>query len=393
MSRVWRQLAIATNWPILVAVVVLSAAGLLSIWQAVPGDGIKQLVWIVFGFGLMLAMQSFHYLSIGRYSWLFYIASLLLIIYTVLGAVTGSMPGVSRINGAYAWITLAGGRGQALFSMEPSELMKLSFVLVLARYLRFRSNYRTLPGLLPPFALALVPMFLILKQPDLGVAALFVPGLLAMLFVAGAKVRHMLAIIGIGAALVPLVWFSGTDRPVFRHMPTLLRDYQRNRVDAMFSHDPRTNQGSGMQQHRALVALGSGGWIGKGIGTIPIGHTIPEAQTDMVFALIGEQFGFVGSAVVLIAYLVLFVAGIEIAAATREPFGRLVALGIVSFLASQTLINLLVVVRLFPVTGVTLPFASYGGSSLLASALSVGLLLNIGQNRPLMIARDSFEFD
>jgi cell division protein FtsW (lipid II flippase) len=113
----------------------------------------------------------------------------------------------------------------------------------------------------------------------------------------------------------------------------------------------------------------------------------------MIFALVGEQFGFFGVVAVLGAYIVLFAAGIEIAGNTREPFGRLVAVGIVSMLAGQTFINLLVATKLMPVTGITLPFVSYGGSSLLASFLSAGLLLNVGQNRPLVMARDSFEFD
>jgi cell division protein FtsW (lipid II flippase) len=113
----------------------------------------------------------------------------------------------------------------------------------------------------------------------------------------------------------------------------------------------------------------------------------------MIFALIGEQFGFFGSAVVLGAYIVLFAGGIEIAGNTREPFGRLVAAGIVSIMAGQTFINMMVAMRLMPVTGITLPFVSAGGSSLLASFMAVGLLLNIGQNRPLVMARNSFEFD
>ena len=112
----------------------------------------------------------------------------------------------------------------------------------------------------------------------------------------------------------------------------------------------------------------------------------------MIFALVGEQFGFFGSAVVLAAYIVLFTAGVEIAAETREPFGKLLAVGVVSLLAGQTFLNLLVAVKLFPVTGVTLPFISYGGSSLLASFMAAGLLLNIGQNRPLVMAKDAFEF-
>jgi cell division protein FtsW (lipid II flippase) len=112
----------------------------------------------------------------------------------------------------------------------------------------------------------------------------------------------------------------------------------------------------------------------------------------MIFSLIGEQFGLVGSAIVLAAYVVLFAAGVEIAGSTREPFGRLLAVGIVAMLTAQTFLNLTVCLRLAPVTGITLPFVSYGGSSLLASFLSAGLLLNIGQNRPIVMAKDAFEF-
>src|SRR5690606_22487208 len=183
-------------------------------------------------------------------------------------------------------------------------------------------------------------------------------------------------------------WLSGTDMPLFRHMPEVVKPYQRDRVIAMFSDDPRTTRDSNFQINMAHTAMGSGGWSGKGIGNVPTGRRVPEAHNDMIFALIGEQFGFFGSAVVLAAYLVLFVAGIEISSATREPFGKLIALGITVLLAGQTFINLMVVTKLMPVTGVTLPFVSYGGSSLLASFPAAGLLLNVGQNRHIVMARD-----
>jgi cell division protein FtsW (lipid II flippase) len=265
--------------------------------------------------------------------------------------------------------------------------------MLLSRYLRFRSNYRTLRGLLPPFGLALLPIALILRQPDLGTAIIFPPALLVMLFVAGAKVRHLLAVVGLGLALCPMLWLSGTDLPLMRHLPKFVKDYQRERVYAMFNSDPRTLESVGFQQQHALIAYGSGGISGKGVGNVVIGRHVPEAHNDMIFALIGEQFGFFGSAVVLGAYLILFTAGIEIAASTREPFGRLVAVGVVSLLSAQTFVNLLVALKLMPVTGVTLPFISYGGSSLVASFMAAGLLLNIGQNRPIVMANDAFEFE
>jgi rod shape determining protein RodA len=195
-NRLWQQLAIATNWPVLAAVTLLSGLGVLSVWSNSPADGTKQLYFLFVALGAMLAVQAINYLNLGRWAWGLYVLSLLLIIYTLLGAAAEthhhSLPGVHAINKVHCWITFAG------FSFEPSELMKLSYVMVLARYLRFRSNYRTLRGLLPPLVLTLLPMALILKQPALGVATLFFPTLMAMLFVAGAKIRHLAAVIGIG---------------------------------------------------------------------------------------------------------------------------------------------------------------------------------------------------
>jgi cell division protein FtsW (lipid II flippase) len=282
-------------------------------------------------------------------------------------------------------------------ALQPAELMKIGFVMVLARYLRFRSNYRTLKGLLGPFALALVPVALIMKQPDLGTALTFIPALFAMLYVAGAKLWHLAAVLGMGIAVAPIMWLSGPapdgpGLPVLKYMPTMVKSYQRERVYALFRDDARTQREKGFQQKQALIAFGSGGATGKGVGEIPVGEHVPEAHNDMIFALIGEQFGLFGAAVVLGAYCILFAAGIEIAGSTREPFGRLLAVGVVSLLAGQAFLNITVCLKLMPVTGVTLPFVSYGGSSLLASFMAAGLLLNIGQNRPFVMANDAFEY-
>ena len=402
-QKLWQQLAIATNWPILLAITVLSTLGVLSIYADSHPDGIKQMVYLAVAFGCMLAFQAVDYITIGRYAWPFYVASLGIVAYTVLGSIADklhhALPFVHNTKGVYAWINLGP------ISLEPSELTKIAFILITASYLRYRSNYRTVRGLLPPFGLALVPIILILKQPDLGVAALFMPTLLAMLFVAGAKVRHMLLVLTLGLVFLPIFWFAGPredshgtrnrslEVPVLRYLPSLMREYQRDRVKAIFAHDPHASGGSNYQQEHALMAFGSGGVTGKGPGHIPVGRHVPEAHNDMVFALIGEQFGLFGSAGVLVSYLVLFWAGIEVAGATKEPLGRLIAVGVVAMLASQASINLMVCLQMMPVTGVTLPFVSYGGSSLVASFLAAGLLLNVGQNRPLMIGKESFEFD
>jgi rod shape determining protein RodA len=388
IARLWQQMAIATNWPVVAAAFVLTSLGTVSIFAANPATGYRQLIYLSVALLCMAVVQLVNYQILGRFAWGLYFFSLCLVGYTALSSLI-TLPFAPAQNGAHCWIMVPG------FSFEPSELMKVSLVLVLARYLRFRSNYRTLLGLIPPFLLTLAPVVLILKQPDLGVAFLFLPTMLAMLFVAGAKIRHFLAMIGLGMALVPIAWLSGKEGvPIFQHLPSLLQPYQRLRVEAMLGgSDFKTLHGSLFQQERALEAAGSGGLIGKGPGNIPIGQHVPEAHNDMIFAIIGEQFGLIGSLAVLLSYIVLFAAGVEIAAATREPFARLVAIGIVSLLATQAFLNLAVVMKMFPVTGVTLPFVSAGGSSLLASFISAGLLLNIGQNRPLVMAKDPFEFD
>ncbi|MEA2711159.1 MAG: rod shape determining protein RodA [Phycisphaerales bacterium] len=391
-ARTWQQLAIATNFPVLVAVVVLCTLGVCSIWADEPTDGKKQLFFIGVGTVCMFLFQAVNYQKIGQWSWPFYIVSMLLLLYTAMPGVPRSGFGsVPVINGAHPWIKFGP------FSLQPSELMKIAFVMVLARFLRFRSNYRTLKGLLAPFALALFPVALIMKQPDLGTALTFIPALFAMLFVAGAKRWHLLAVLGMAIAAAPVMWLAGPapegpGLPVLKYLPALVKPYQRDRVKSMFHNDPKTQREKGYQQRHALIAFGSGGVTGKGAGDIPVGRLVPEAHNDMIFALIGEQFGLIGSLAVLISYAGLFAAGTEIAGNTKEPFGRLVAIGVVSILAGQTFLNLMVALKLMPVTGVTLPFVSYGGSSLLASFMAAGLLLNIGQNRPYVIARESFEY-
>lgn len=390
--RLWERLAIATNWPVLASIAVLVALGISTIWSIDAQDGLRQLVYLGVAVVCLIALQLVNYQKLGRFAWPFYLIAFLPLLYTVLGSVIGGtnpLPFVERRNGAYNWIQLPGG-----MSIQPSELMKIAFILALARYLRFRENYRTLIGLILPFVLCLAPVVLILKQPDLGTAIVFGPTLIAMLFMAGAKMRHIGAVLACGLLLAPALWLSGqAGVPVFEHGPDLIKDYQRNRVYAMFNDNEATRQSFGLQQHRALMALGSGGFAGKGLGQVPIGARVPEGQNDMIYALIGEQLGFVGCLVVIVAYVVLFAAGVEIAAGTREPFGRLVAVGIVTLLASQAFLNIAVSIKLFPVTGVTLPFISAGGSSLIASFMAASILLNIGQHRPLVMAEDSFEFD
>ena len=333
MRKFWEQLAIATNWPVIAAVLVLSLTGVVSIWGDNPEDGKKQLVFLCMGVGCMIAFQAINYQFLGRFAWGFFILAQLLVLYTVVGTVV-RVPFVKPINGACNWISLPG------FSIQPSELVKLGFCAVMARYLRYRTNYRTFLGLVGPFAICAVPLLLIMKQPDLGTALCFIPALFVMLFVAGAKTKHLALFVvagvlfapscGSAASASPPAATSAPASPSSSTCPQLVKHYQRERVYAMFSDDPAILQEAGYQQEHAVIAFGSGGFTGKGMGNIPVGRFVPEAHNDMIFSLIGEQFGLWGVAVVLGAYFALFTAGIEIAAATREPFGRLIAVGVIT---------------------------------------------------------------
>jgi cell division protein FtsW (lipid II flippase) len=371
-----------TNWIILLAVALLVGFGLASIFAADPSHGMKQVLFVALGVGVALMLQVVDYQAVGRMAWGVHLIAIALIVYTL---VPGA-PGVPLVNGARCWIDFK------LLRFQPAELAKITYVLTLARYLRFRESQRSYGGLIPPFLLTLFPMVMILKQPDLGMSLVFIPVLFAMLFAAGARAPHLLTIAAAGALCIPLFWFMGNPgTPVFEKLPSIIKPYQRDRVYAMFRDDPRTLQRTGFQQHNALMAFGSGGVMGKGFGDIEVGRRVPENHNDMIYALLGEQFGLWGAWLVLFAYGLLIFAGIETAGSTKDPFGRLAAVGLTAVLAAGAFENLGVVLRVFPVTGVTLPFISYGGSSLLANFTLVGLLMNIASRRPIIMGRSKFE--
>lgn len=371
-----------TNWIILLAVAVLLTFGVSSIFAADPSHAAKQLLFIVLGAGVALMLQVVDYQAVGRMAWGVHLVAIALIAYTL---VPGA-PGVPLVNGARCWIDFK------LLRFQPAELAKITYVLTLARYLRYRESQRSYAGLIPPFLLTLFPMVMILKQPDLGMSLVFIPVLFAMLYAAGARIPHLLTIGTAGLLCIPIIWFMGNPgTPGFGKLPSIIKPYQRDRVYAMFRNDPRTLQRTGFQQHNALMAFGSGGVTGKGFGDIEVGRRVPENHNDMIYALLGEQFGLWGALLVLTAYGLLIFAGIETAGSTKDPFGRLVAVGLTAVLAAGAFENLGVVLRVFPVTGVTLPFISYGGSSLLANFTLIGLIMNIASRRPIIMGKSKFE--
>ncbi|MEM6315706.1 MAG: FtsW/RodA/SpoVE family cell cycle protein [Planctomycetota bacterium] len=386
ISAALRRLAIRRTWPILAAAGALTGLGIVCIASVDPTAAAKQVQFLVLAVAALGVFQLIHYRSLLQLAWPIYIAGLLLVAYTVLDKKI-DVPWVNPVKGARNWIQLP-----VIGSLQPAEILKVGFIMVLAGYLRFRDDQRTFRGLLVPGLIGLTPVLLILQQPDLGTALVFIPTLGAMLYVAGARVQHFMLVAAVMGVMLPAIWLSGMDLPVFRNMPALVKDYQRDRVLAMFKSDEQTLMNTGFQQQWALAAIGTGGVLGKGVHDVPAGRRVPEAHNDMIFALVGEQFGLLGAGFVIGCYFVLTTTGLLVAIGSQEPFGRLVAVGIVTQLAAQAVLNMMVALKIMPVTGITLPFVSAGGTSLIASYMAAGILLNVGQYRPHSLARESFEF-
>ncbi|MDX6464997.1 MAG: cell division protein FtsW [Gaiellaceae bacterium] len=265
-----------------------------------------------------------------------------------------------RINGARRWIAL----GPAAF--QPSELAKLALVIWCAAYLARRPAPQSLGELAKPVGL-LVGVFavLVLVEPDLGTVITIVIMVGAMLLVSGTRLPTLATAYGLVFALGAIAAWSSP--------------YRRARLLIFLDpwKDPSNN---GLQNVQALISVGSGGIFGRGLGQ-GIGkiHYLPEAHTDMIFAVIGEELGLVGAAIVCLGYCVFAYAGLRLAIGCKDPFGKRLAAGITALVCGQAAVNLAAVLGLAPLTGIPLPFISYGGSSLVIALLSVGILLNIAR--------------
>jgi rod shape determining protein RodA len=355
-----RVLTTHVAWPILISISLLCTVSLFALDLASPERAGKQQIWLIIGVGVILIALLPHYQMLGRIAWAFYGFTLFLLV-AVFFAPEWAF--------THRWFTLPGG---VLF--QPSELAKISFVLVLAWYLRHRKDIRTLGGLVVPFILALIPALLILEEPDLGTALLFPTVLYAMLVAARARMKHLVLI-----ALVALLALPGAF--------PFLRPYQQSRVMSqmmvfMGRDDEAHRNGPGYQAYISTIAIASGGMTGHGgEGGRAIAKILPEAYTDFIYAVVGAEWGFLGCTLVLLFYLGFFAASVEIAGSTRDMFGRILVVGLACMILSQATINLYMTIRLVPVVGVALPFVSYGGSSLLASLLAAGLLLNVSVRR------------
>jgi len=366
----------------------------------------KQLVFAAAGLAALFAINIIPYRALGPASYWLYPAALLVLAFILFGKIV-ELPFVPEVKGAHRWLQPI---PKIDLKIQPSEFTKIAYILALAWYLRFRSNYRHFRGLIAPFTLTLLAMALIILQPDLGTVLLFMPILFAMLFVAGAKVKHLLIIILLGVFVSPILW---------SHM----RPYQRMRVSALLLQSEwifqkarqnpklgeilagsqanldRWKRDQGYHLDHSKIAIGSAGIWGYGFRKGPYitqnakstPWSLPEKHNDFIFAIIAHQWGFAGCLAVLTLYAVIVMCAAEIAWLNTDPFARLITIGIVAMFSVAIVVNIAMTMGLMPITGLTLPFLSYGGSSLVVNMMAIGLLNNIGRGRPFTVAGRGLE--
>ncbi len=353
-------------------VLALSLIGIFLVYSAtshnsdIAGLWKKQIYWFFISFVVMWFFSKIDYRFWIEASYIFYWVSIVsLIAVFVIG---------DEANGARRWIKLG------FLSYQPSELAKLSILLVLARYIGSRTvELLYLKSLFFLLAMLGVPLILILRQPDLGSALLLIPVSLVLMYVGGIRFRWLAWLFLMGTASCPLIWH-------------FLKDYQKERLE-VFLNPQDDPLGAGYNIIQSVIAIGSGGFSGKGYlhGTQTQLSFIPEHHTDFIFSVVGEELGFIGCVTVLVLYFFMVQKSFDIARKARDREGSLLALGIASMFAVQVIVNVGMTIGLLPVAGLTLPFISYGGSSLAFSYAAIGVLLNISyaNRRPTLISMNN----
>jgi cell division protein FtsW (lipid II flippase) len=376
------------GWYALGAALGLTLLGIMAITTADPQLAPTQTRWLVISLIAMLVCLLPHPRVISYLAYPFMGIALAFLIFLVLPGVPRSI--VPKVNGAQAWIDLGGMR------LQPSEFAKIAFVLTLGRYLRFRDSYRTIMGLLPPFVIMVVPVGLILKEPDLGTALLFAPALFAVLVAVGAKLRHLGALFAIAAVLIAINLVLVFTLPPTQH--PFMKVHQVARIKSMVNliQGEANTLDDAYQQNQAMNLVGAGQMRGFGAeqaSLIVRFNYLPHDHNDMIYAVVINRWGLLGSGVLLGLYFVLIAAMIITAARSKDPFARVACVGFAAMLFAQITINIGMNVGLLPITGITLPFVSYGGSSLMSSFMMVGLVFNFASRRSRWITRPSFEYD
>lgn len=359
-----RRLVEYFDWWMLVLTVIVGAIGLATLYSAVnagsdiyPALFTRQLVWYAAGTVVMVLVFLVDFKVYERWGHLYYIFCLgLLVAVHLFGRYVG---------GSRRWLVLGP------VSLQPSEMVKLGVIIMLAKYYArvVRTEGVQLREMLTPFIITVLPFILIVRQPDLGTAMMI--ALIAASITLYIKIerRTLIGLFAGGALTVPVVWF-------------FLKGYQKQRILTFLNPD-RDPLGAGYHIIQSKIAIGSGMLTGKGFlrGTQNALDFLPEQHTDFIFSVLAEEWGLIGSLLVLLVFFMMIIWGLQIAQRSRDPFGTILAVGVTSMLAWQVFINIGMVMGLLPVVGVTLPFVSYGGSSIVTMMAGVGLLLNISMRR------------
>lgn len=386
MKRFLKELRLLKymDWGMTALLFVLLLIGVLFVYSACyisvdhPMRSLykRQFMWAVTGFACYAGFAAFDYRRLRKLSWWVYglcIALLLLVL--LVGTI---------ISGAQRWLMLFG------IGIQPSEFAKLATIIVLARKLsRPGISFIEFRSLLGVLAVAMLPMLLVLKQPDLGTAAVFIPIVFVMMFVAGVPLRNLGILVAAGVALIAIVLaimfvppkLGASDDTQAKIMGVVgLRPYHRDRLSAFFSpgKDPL---GTGWNKMQSEIAVGSGGTWGKGFlkGTQNILGFLPRkvAPTDFIYSVISEETGFAGSLVVLALFGSVMALCVRTALAARDKMGRLFCVGVAALLFSHTFVNIAMTIGLLPITGLPLPLLSYGGSFMVVTMSALGIVQSI----------------
>lgn len=354
--RKWRLRFRELHLPMMSVILLLCMLGIAMLYSASgahiwPWAG-AQLIRFMIGMAAMLVLALTPMRNLLRFSYAFYGACVLMLVIVELIGVIGM--------GAQRWVSIG------IFTLQPSEMMKLGLILALARYFQTVQieGTRHLYVLMVPVALILVPAALILHQPNLGTATITVFIGFVMCFMAGLRWYYFAGAIASVMAALPIAW-------------QFLHEYQKRRVLTFL--DPAADPlGAGYNILQSMIAIGSGGFFGKGLTNGSQGQLdfLPEKQTDFIFTMLAEELGFIGSISLMTLYGLVLGFAWMVAIRSRHAFGRLIAVGVASFLFSHMFINMAMVMGMIPVVGVPLPFLSYGGSFLIATLMACGLLMN-----------------
>ncbi|MDR3763597.1 MAG: rod shape-determining protein RodA [Acidobacteriota bacterium] len=350
------------DWLLLIFVLIICGLGVSEIYSATLGTKfigmhVKQVEWITAGIVLMFVISLINYQVLLEFvPWMYALSIFSLVSVLVFG---------KKYLGARRWIDFK------LFHFQPSEWIKLVLILTMAKYFaEYRDNDLPFRELVKAGLVVMFPMLLVLKQPDLGTALTYVPIAVMALFLGGMRARHGIILLLVAAVLMPAVWKWG------------LKPYQKERLSTFVAPEADSH-GAGYQVIQSQVAVGSGGIWGKGLakGTQTQGQFLPVPHTDFIFAAWSEEHGFVGAFFVLLLYFGVLMRLIHDAQTAPDRAGVFLIMGVVAVLAFHVLVNVGMVVGFMPVTGIPLPLMSYGGSSILFTFLSLGIVMNVRMRR------------